>query len=74
MRGRGTGSRDRPEKAPHSVLSWHFYPWCTGSQPSNALILIGDADDWTPSSRCQAASNLTVHAGATHAFDPRRPD
>jgi dienelactone hydrolase len=51
-----------------------FYPWCTGSQPGNALILIGDADDWTPSSRCRAAPNLKVYPGATHAFDSPRPD
>jgi len=53
-----------------------FYPWCTGSQPSNALVLIGSADDWTPSSRCQggAKTNLKVYPGATHAFDAPRAD
>jgi dienelactone hydrolase len=51
-----------------------FYPWCMGSPPANALVLIGDADDWTPSSRCQGAANVKVYPGATHAFDSPRPD
>jgi dienelactone hydrolase len=53
-----------------------FYPLCTGSPPSNALILIGSADDWTPASRCTGAAgtNLKVYPGATHAFDAPRPD
>jgi dienelactone hydrolase len=53
-----------------------FYPWCAGSQPRNALILIGSADDWTPASRCQgeAGTNLKVYPGATHAFDAPRAD
>jgi dienelactone hydrolase len=51
-----------------------FYPWCMGNPPGNALVLIGDADDWTPPSRCLGASNLKVYPGATHAFDSQRPD
>ncbi len=53
-----------------------FYPWCTGSRPRNALVLIGSADDWTPSSRCQgkAGANLKVYPGATHGFDSPRAD
>jgi dienelactone hydrolase len=53
-----------------------FYPLCTGSPPSNALILIGGADDWTPASRCVdgAGTNLKVYPGATHAFDAPRPE
>jgi len=53
-----------------------FYPWCTGGWPSNSLVLIGSADDWTPSSRCRggAGMNLKVYSGATHAFDAPRPD
>ena len=53
-----------------------FYPWCTANRPSNALVLIGSADDWTPSSRCRggAGMNLKVYPGATHAFDAPRPE
>ncbi len=48
-----------------------FYPWCNGRVPANALVLIGSADDWTPSQRCSGA-NLKVYSGATHAFDAPR--
>jgi dienelactone hydrolase len=51
-----------------------FYPWCTGSRPSNALVLIGSADDWTPASRCGAGTNVKVYPGATHSFDAPRAD
>lgn len=53
-----------------------FYPLCTGSLPSDALILIGGADDWTPAARCagRAGTNLKVYPGATHAFDAPRPE
>ena len=51
-----------------------YYPWCSGSVPSNTLVLIGSADDWTPSQRCHGtAANLKVYSGATHAFDAQRP-
>ena len=50
-----------------------YYPWCSGSVPSNTLVLIGSADDWTPSQRCRgSAANLKVYSGATHAFDAPR--
>jgi dienelactone hydrolase len=58
-----------------------FYPSCrrilTGLN-APLLILIGEADDWTPASRCiemmpqgQAASGVTlkVYPGAHHGFD-----
>jgi dienelactone hydrolase len=52
-----------------------FYPWCTGSVPANTLVLIGSADDWTPSQRCSGgAANLKVYSGATHAFDAPRAE
>jgi dienelactone hydrolase len=53
-----------------------FYPLCTGSQPSNALILIGSTDDWTPANRCLGGpgANLKVYPGATHAFDAPRAE
>lgn len=57
-----------------------FYPFCrpdsTFAVPT--LILIGDADDWTPASYCQdmmakrradAPVRLIVYPGAHHAFD-----
>jgi dienelactone hydrolase len=59
-----------------------FYPGCDppGSPlETDTLILIGDADDWTPVARCQrwrdhAAPNghalrMKVYPGALHAFD-----
>ena len=59
-----------------------FYPWCPLSGPplaSPTLVLIGDADDWTPAERCirrqaewraeNGATSLQVYPGATHAFD-----
>jgi dienelactone hydrolase len=52
-----------------------FYPAVTCSGPDNTLILIGDADDWTPSSRCRGgATNVKIYPGATHGFDSRAPD
>ena len=61
-----------------------FYPWCPGAGPSlrtNTLILIGDADDWTPAPRCTAFVEravgqpvaLKVYPGAVHAFDNGAP-
>jgi dienelactone hydrolase len=64
-----------------------FYPWCPlGGDPiaSPVLILIGDADDWTPAERCKlfqstwrpefGSASLQVYPGATHAFDALGPD
>jgi dienelactone hydrolase len=49
-----------------------YYPWCNGHVPANTLVLIGSADDWTPSQRCSGGANLKVYSGATHAFDAPR--
>jgi dienelactone hydrolase len=63
-----------------------FYPGCTVSlrdarwKPATALaILIGSADDWTPSEACEQLGrrgreaqwplDVTVYAGAHHGFD-----
>jgi dienelactone hydrolase len=60
-----------------------FYPACAHTDASElmapALLLLGDADTWTPAERCvQTAHALlarghpvewTVYAGATHGFD-----
>jgi dienelactone hydrolase len=65
-----------------------FYPSCPKAAPKLAadlLILIGDADDWTPAGRCvdfvakygagaRHRPQLKLYPGATHAFDGRRPD
>ena len=67
-----------------------FYPWCLAQlRQLNAplLILIGEADDWTPASRCrdrlrqsaqlgeQTADRITLrgYPGAHHAFDSLTP-
>jgi dienelactone hydrolase len=52
-----------------------YYPLCSGRVPANTLVLIGSADDWTPSQRCSGGgANLKVYSGATHAFDAPRGD
>jgi dienelactone hydrolase len=52
-----------------------YYPLCSGRVPANTLVLIGSADDWTPSQRCSGGgANLKVYSGATHAFDAARGD
>jgi dienelactone hydrolase len=53
-----------------------YYPYCYDnvefSRPT--LVLIGDKDDWTPASLCQAVKGkpnleIVVFPGATHAFN-----
>ena len=58
-----------------------FYPHCSLKLPrvdAPLLVLIGDADDWTPVSYCRQMEltgeaphdyQLVVYPGATHAFD-----
>jgi dienelactone hydrolase len=59
-----------------------YYPGCgisAASMTAPALVLIGEADDWTPAERCHemvaharpdgAAIALTVYPGTYHAFD-----
>jgi dienelactone hydrolase len=64
-----------------------FYPGCDNAThfargfSAPLLILIGDADDWTPARRCRALADrlaraprgaplrLEIFPGATHAFD-----
>jgi dienelactone hydrolase len=63
-----------------------FYPGCDSPDSAlvtDTLILIGDADDWTPVGRCArwrdtVASaghevRMTVYPGAFHAFDALTP-
>jgi dienelactone hydrolase len=59
-----------------------YYPGCgipAASMTAPTLVLIGEADDWTPAERCRemtahprpegTAITLTVYPGAYHAFD-----
>ena len=63
-----------------------YYPACPPPRSplvTDTLILIGDADDWTPSARCErwrdmVQSNghtllMTVYPGVLHSFDAARP-
>jgi len=63
-----------------------FYPGCdppASALVTDTLILIGDADDWTPAPRCmrwrdsvQANGHLVemkVYPGALHSFDSELP-
>jgi dienelactone hydrolase len=64
-----------------------FYPLCGAGTPSfsdDVLVIMGGADDWTPSQRCADAvarypanaahrPTLKVYAGGTHGFDSARP-
>lgn len=63
-----------------SVLA--FYPYCgvmDGDMEVPVLILMGDADDWTPVQNCQGMVkvqkavgrpiDMVVYPGATHAYD-----
>jgi dienelactone hydrolase len=53
-----------------------YYPYCYDNLEfsSPTLVLIGDKDDWTPASLCQAVKGkpnleVVVFPGATHAFN-----
>jgi dienelactone hydrolase len=53
-----------------------YYPFCYDNVEFSAptLVLIGDKDDWTPASRCQAVKGkpnleIVIFPGATHAFN-----
>jgi dienelactone hydrolase len=63
-----------------------FYPGCDppGSPlATDTLILIGDADDWTPAARCEHwrnavetaghALSMKIYRGALHGFDAKGP-
>jgi dienelactone hydrolase len=79
-----------PEVAAASVRASHavaFYPGCAdeerrGYQPSGPLLLLlGEADDWTPAAPCKALAahaatptpQLHSYAGAFHGFDGTAP-
>lgn len=54
-----------------------FYPWCAydyASFTAPALILIGEADDWTPATQCRWLGkrknvDVVVYPEAYHSFD-----
>jgi dienelactone hydrolase len=63
-----------------------FYPGCEMPRSelvTDTLILIGDADDWTPARQCERWRNaveksshtvdMVVYPGAVHGFDAARP-
>jgi dienelactone hydrolase len=63
-----------------------FYPGCqrpTAPLVTDTLILMGDADDWTPARFCRwwserverggHALELTIYPGALHGFDSNLP-
>jgi dienelactone hydrolase len=79
------------DKAPDIARAVAFYPGCRGQAESNSfrariplLILIGEADDWTPAAPCTSmaaaavnrceAVDIKLYPGAFHDFDhPDRP-
>ena len=78
----------RPSDSPFDAAV-AYYPGCDPRDPPGAppetdtLILIGDADDWTPAARCVRWHELVrtnghvlqmkVYPGARHAFDAPSP-
>jgi dienelactone hydrolase len=79
------GDTARPATATPFVAAVAFYPGCdppTSPLQTDTLILIGDADDWTPVGRCSRwrdsvernghAVEMKTYAGALHAFDAAR--
>ena len=87
------GARARPAGLRHDfAAAVAFYPGCAGPLAWRAgwtthiplLVLIGDADDWTPAPPCVALAEsaiargvpleLVLYAGAHHGFDaPGQP-
>ena len=72
----------RPPEAPRFAATVAFYPGCSYVRRQMAeyrapvLILVGDADDWTPATECRKLAErhpdqieLRVYPGAMHAFD-----
>ena len=78
---------NEPPRADPFAAAVAFYPYCPLKlvKPDAPLIvLIGDADDWTPVNRCRSMElrgdalppyELVIYPGATHAFDwPAAPE
>jgi dienelactone hydrolase len=75
-----------PRTDPPFAAAVAFYPGCERPDAplaTDTLILIGDADDWTPAPRCQRWRDrvqsgghvvaITTYPGALHAFDTTTP-
>lgn len=74
-------SLHQPSRSDPFKAAVAFFPWCLTELrkvETPLLVLIGDADDWAPSSRCEAMTvtgdaadsyELVVFLGATHSFD-----
>ncbi|HEY3846418.1 MAG TPA: dienelactone hydrolase family protein [Acetobacteraceae bacterium] len=71
-----------PPQGPPFTAAVAFYPGCERAATplvTDTLILIGDADDWTPAERCQRWRDavqtdghvvaIKIYPGALHAFD-----
>lgn len=74
----------RPDLKPAVLAAVAVYPWCpkgSARYRTPTLVLVGDADDWTPAELCEtmvaelpassAPVDLVVFPGATHSFDCR---
>ena len=75
----------RPDE-PVFAAAVAYYPGCepaTSALETHTLILIGDADDWTPAARCVRwrdtvqtnghTVRMKIYTGARHAFDALSP-
>jgi dienelactone hydrolase len=73
-------------EGPRFAAAIAFYPGCEAPAAplmTDTLILIGDADDWTPAARCERWSQtvdraghalaLRIYHGAPHGFDAPLP-
>jgi dienelactone hydrolase len=72
---------------PKAAFAVAFYPGCEAElqrgfdSSTPLLILVGEADDWTPAAPCQdlartaagAKPEIETYAGAHHGFDSRAP-
>ena len=80
------GGAARPASAPPFAAAVAFYPACNPPATpleTDTLILIGEADDWTPAERCVRWRDLVqtnghmlrlkTYPGALHAFDALVP-
>jgi dienelactone hydrolase len=79
------GVARRPDEPPFAAAV-AYYPGCERPETpleTDTLILIGDADDWTPPGRCERWRNdvqtgghsvrMKVYPRALHAFDGEAP-
>ena len=77
----GNWGRNEPLRPDPFKVAIAFYPLCKLELPrvdAPLLVLIGDADDWTPAQYCRQMEltgetphdyQLMIYPGATHSFD-----